>query len=98
MYDILLASALTCVIVVPTDQLPGNAHPSIVFRHERAHCNGMTVEPLIPPRRFDHKPKMPMKVIRLPTREAEARCARMGGNSYACQWFEPNGTVNSLGQ
>lgn len=94
----LLAAALTCVIVVPTDQAPGNFSPRIVMMHELAHCNGWShddspnavndMRNVIPPPAFRHKPSMPVRVIRAPTAQTWKICTAAGGPSYGCQWFE----------
>lgn len=89
MLSILLAASMHCVIVVPTDQLPGHASPAVVERHERGHCAGMKTEDIVPPKRFSHIPKgMTVEVMRLPTATAVQVCRAYGGDSYGCSWFE----------
>ena len=79
----------TCVIVIPTDHVPGNYPPDVVERHERAHCAGMTTEDIIPPKRYRKLPRgMKLEVVRVPTVVAEKICKAMGGERYACSWFE----------
>lgn len=93
----LLASSLaTCVVVVPTDRVPGNVSPKVAYEHELAHCNGWehgsdarNLRNINPPRKFVHKPRgMKLEVVRVPTSTAEKLCRAVGGDSYACQWFE----------
>lgn len=84
-----LAALATCVIVIPTDHPTISEH--VAYVHELAHCNGFEHGPrgpIVPPRRFVHKPKMPIEVMRLPTAIAENVCSAYGGDSFACQFFE----------
>lgn len=78
---------LTCVIVVPTD------HPTVsearAYNHELAHCNGWEDNGSIdPPRRFVHKPSMPLEVNRLPMSLSRKICWAYGGHTSGCQFFE----------
>ena len=85
----LLAAVVTCVIVVPTDQVGDHYSPAVVERHERGHCAGMTSEDLVPPARFRHIPNgVHVEVMRLPTDVATRVCRAMGGLRYGCSWFE----------
>ena len=99
MLNTILAVLQTSVMIVPTDQLPGNEPPRHVYLHECGHSLGAEdgVDKLIPGTvlwadpRFDcrkHKPKMKLHVIPVPTAVATKLCRAYGGDSYACQFFE----------
>ena len=87
------------VIVVPTDQLPGNYPPDQVYLHECGHTLGaidgrdalISGTPLWVNPKYDctkHPIPLGTEINRYPTEIAIKVCRIYGGLRYACAWKE----------